>query len=370
MSKLTASNSVANSFLAGLTTDVWLKLLKQSRPELRPIFMGRMAFITLMSLYNSLYLRREKQYNSAVSNTQIKAPLFILGHWRSGTTHLHNLLALDNNFAYPNLYQITNPRTFLSSESFGSRLISSLVPETRSVDNVRLTLQDTPQEDEFALLLTTLKSPYLGYGFPNQHDYYDKYLTFDNVSPTELQEWEDAFVWFLKKLTLKYRRPIILKSPPHTARINLLLQIFPDARFVHIHRDPLTVFQSMQHLYNVNFPDWTLQHPVSLDLDDYILKQYTELYDSFFEHVDRIPQGQFCEIAFSALESNPISEIGFIYDSLGLDNFYQLEPRLKQYLATISDYKKNHYPILSEQLQQRVRRDWQRSFDMWKYPTV
>ena len=125
----------------------------------------------------------------------------------------------------------------------------------------------------------------------------------------------------------------------------------------------------MRHLFSVNFPDWYLQNPIDPTIDDYILRQYTALHDSFFEHVDKIPQDQFCEIAFSDLESNPLSQMGMIYDSLGLGGFQQLEPKLKQYLSTISNYQKNKHPDLSEEMQQKVRQSWQRSFDMWQYCT-
>ena len=77
--------------------------------------------------------------------------------------------------------------------------------------------------------------------------HYDRYLTFRGVPEREVDEWKQALVLFLKKLTWKYRKPLLLKSPPHTCRIKLLLGLFPEARFVHIHRDPFAVYQSMRH---------------------------------------------------------------------------------------------------------------------------
>ncbi|MDQ3566024.1 MAG: sulfotransferase [Pseudomonadota bacterium] len=59
-------------------------------------------------------------------------PLFILGHWRSGTTLLHNLLTRDTGqFAYANTYQAVNPRTFLSTEAVNTKLFGFLVPKTQ-----------------------------------------------------------------------------------------------------------------------------------------------------------------------------------------------------------------------------------------------
>src|SRR5687768_18104609 len=43
----------------------------------------------------------------------------------------------------------------------------------------------------------------------------------------------------------------ILKSPPHTCRVPTLLRLFPDARFVHIVRDPYAVYPSTLHLWRI-----------------------------------------------------------------------------------------------------------------------
>jgi hypothetical protein len=43
-------------------------------------------------------------------------------------------------------------------------------------------------------------------------------------------------------------KPLLIKSPVHTARVALLLRLFPRARFVYVHRDPLTVFSSAAHM--------------------------------------------------------------------------------------------------------------------------
>src|SRR5262249_55445160 len=152
------------------------------------------------------------------------------------------------------------------------------------------------------LSIASLKSPCLGmFSFPRRADHYDRYLTFRGVPERELEEWKAAFLWFLRKLTLKHRRPLLLKSPTHTARIRLLLDLFPGARFVHIHRDPYLVFQSTEHLHRRLLLIDALQQP-SADVGEQILQRYTRMYDAFFEERDLIPEGQFHEIRFDALE--------------------------------------------------------------------
>ena len=63
-------------------------------------------------------LARKRRWHAAIEATPCRPPLFVLGHWRSGTTHLHNLLAQDiDQFAYANTYQVINPHTFLATEA-------------------------------------------------------------------------------------------------------------------------------------------------------------------------------------------------------------------------------------------------------------
>ena len=228
--------SVAHNYLAGISAGDWWRLLRQNRFAVDGVYWHRAAFITLTSLMNSCYRRvEESRFNAAVARTPIAGPpLFILGHWRSGTTHLHNLIALDTRqFAFANTYQVVNPHTFLCSEALNTRLFSGLLPDKRPMDNMALGFA-TPQEDEFAYLLATFRSLYLGATFSRRQDHYERYLTFRDVPQEEIDEWKRAFLWFARKLTLKHGRPLVLKSPPHTARIRLLLEMFPDARFVHI----------------------------------------------------------------------------------------------------------------------------------------
>src|SRR5262249_32216080 len=155
-------------------------------------------------------------------------------------THLHYLLALDDRFAYPNTYQVTYPNTFLCTEALSARLGAALMPATRPMDNVRMSFQ-SPNEDEFALCGMTLCSPYIGLVFPRRQGRYAPFLPSRGVAEGVVTGWKAALVLFLKKLTWKYGRPLVLKSPPHPCRIRLLLDLFPDARFVHIRRNPYDV---------------------------------------------------------------------------------------------------------------------------------
>jgi hypothetical protein len=145
----------------GLTFGNWVRLLA-SRPPLHWTRIPRLASVTAFSVVNSV----EKLLENLVYGRRIKElkfehpPIFIIGHWRSGTTLLHNLMPLDPQFTYPNLYQVMFPGSFLLTEKTVARLTRWGVPQTRSVDNLPAGW-DMTQEDEVAMLAMTMLSPYV-----------------------------------------------------------------------------------------------------------------------------------------------------------------------------------------------------------------
>lgn len=358
-----------HNYLAGITARNWRQLLAQNRYRIDPAYAHRAAFITLTSLLNSWhYGREERRFGAEVRKIAIRQPpVFILGHWRSGTTHLQYLLAQDDEqFAFANTYQVVNPHTFLSTEEVNKRRFARLVPSKRPMDNMALSF-DTPQEDEFAPCLMSLRSPYLGISFPRRENHYMRYLTFDHATPEEVAEWKAAFIYFLQKLTLKFGRRLLLKSPPHTARIRTLLELFPDACFIHVYRNPYRVFQSTRHYFDTATWYTYLQRPDPDRLDEGIFERYNLVHDAFFRDRKRVPSRQLCELSFETLEQDPVGQVRLIYEQLGLENFERFRPKLQNYVDSLAGYQKNEFRELPADLRRRIAREWGRSFDAWKY---
>jgi hypothetical protein len=361
--------SVSHNYLAGISAGDWWRLLRENRFAVDPPYWHRAALITLLSFINSYYRRKEeRRYGAIVENTAItRPPLFVLGHWRSGTTHLHNLLAQDTDqFAGANTYQVVNPHTFLTTEEIHTRRFAFLVPDKRPMDNMALSFE-SPQEDEFAMLLSCFYSLYLGVTFPRREAYYSRYLTFDGVPDSEIAEWKASLLRFAKKLTYRYGQTLVLKSPAHTARIRILLELFPQARFVHIHRNPFTVFRSSQHYFDTATWYLYLQRPDRETIDRNIIERYNVLYDSFFAWRSRIPEGHYHEMCFEDLECDPLTEMRRLYARLALPGFNTVEPKLRDYVASLAGYKKNEYTDLPPPLRETVANSWKRSFDEWGY---
>jgi hypothetical protein len=355
--------------LGGITLSQWLKLLRRYWREIDLPRLPRVIAITAQSLKNSLVsVREHRKFEPLVRDVTIQPPLFILGHWRSGTTYLHELLARDSRFAFPNIFQTSFPQTFLTAEPMERKVLAFFVPKHRPMDNVEWGLA-SPQEDEFAICALTFLSPCMGWVFPRRRKEFKPYLTFQEAKPTELVQWQTAFVGFLRKLQWRFQRPLVLKSPPHTARIRLLLELFPNARFVHIRRDPYRVFQSTRHTLKLML-DWQgLQRGCLDDLDDWIIDQYEEMYDAFFDQKSSVPAGAFHELSFEQLNQDPLGELSRLYRGLSLPDFGVVEPGMRDYINSLAGFKKNSFPELSPQLKARLARQWKACFDAWGYST-
>jgi hypothetical protein len=350
--------------LYGMTLGEYVRLLRKHRFAVAPAYWPRAAFMAGAGVLNSVFYQYENRvYGREVARAQIKPPIFILGHWRSGTTYLHNLLATDTQFAYPNMYQVLNPHTFLSTERYAKILFMS--PKTRMMDNMRVNA-GVPFEDEFAAC-GTLHSPFLTWVFPQGGEQYNEYFTFRDVPNQETAEWAAALVLFYKKLTWKYNRILLLKSPPHTSRIKLLLAMFPDARFVHIHRNPYIVFQSTQRQFRVSLRTMGLQHLDVHHIDDLIIMRYKIIYDAFFQERALIPDDRFHELSFEELEKDLVGQVKRIYDHLNLPGFDAMQPSLQRHADSTVNYRKNTYPDLSSSVRGEIARAWQRNFEQWGY---
>jgi hypothetical protein len=353
--------------LAGVTAGDWLRLLRENRFAIDSPYLLRAASITWAALTNSLFRRYEDwRFGPALKDVVVQPPLFVLGHWRSGTTHLHYLLGCDRRFAFANFYQSCYPHTFLSTERHFSGPQAFLLPKRRPYDDVRTDLK-VPQEDEFALAVSCFRSPYLAGVFPRRAGHYDQFLTFRHASRRDVEAWKAALLTLLRKLTLKYGKPLVLKSPAHTARIKLLLEVFPGAKFVHIRRDPYAVFRSMLHTYATGLPWGRLQRTDRFDWTGRMIRQYRELYDAYFEERALIPAGHFHDVCYEELERNPVGEVRKIYEALSLPDFAAVEPDLRRYLDSLSAYRKNVFEPLPPDQRRRIAAEWRRSFEEWGY---
>jgi hypothetical protein len=345
-------------FWDGINVSGWLRLLVKGRFRLGPIRWGMAAIVSMLAVINSLLgLVQSLVFGRRIARTKLcDDPLFILGHWRSGTTLLHELLVLDPRHTFPTTYACFAPNHYLVSRRILPRVLSVLMPARRPMDNMAAGW-DRPQEDEFALCNMGLPSPYLTMAFPNNEPSLDaEFLTMEDAAPSKIARWKQGFLWFLRCVTAADPRRIVLKSPAHTCRIRTLLEMFPNARFVHIVRDPYVVFPSTVNLWKRLYKDEGLQNPNYESLEERVYETFRTMYETFERQRQLIPRGRFSEVRYEDLLADPLGQMGRIYEELGLGGFEQARPGMEKYLEGQADYQRNRYELSAEARTEIARR--------------
>jgi hypothetical protein len=334
----------------------WASLLHRNRFRMSPTRVPLVVTTaTFMTTINSIAARMQQLiYGRRIAATRVRPPIFILGHWRSGTTLLHELIALDDRFSFPTTAQCFCPNDFLVIRWLVTRL-TFLMPERRPMDDMAMGW-DLPQEDEFALCNLGLPSPYLTIAFPNERPADGEYLDLESLSPQERRRWQRTLHGFLQSVTFRDGRPLVLKSPPHTARIRALLEMFPDARFVHIVRDPRAVFPSTVRLWKSLYKELGLQEPTYAGLDEYVLSSFERMYRAFERQSELIVPGRLFELRYEDLVRDPMGQMQALYKGLGLDGFESVRLKIEAYFSARRDFRPHTYraiPALDAELDRR-----------------
>ena len=354
-------------FWDGMTATGWFPLLVRNHLQISPRRWAMTLLMTLLSIMNfGLSLLQTLFWGRRIARTQLQGdPVFVIGHWRSGTTLLHELLVLDERHTYSNTYDCFCPNHFLLTAPVFRPTLRILLPKQRPMDNMAAGW-DCPQEDEFALCNMGLRSPYLTIAFPNHPPQNQAFFELADVSPRQRARWQSGLIWFLKCLTVRTPRRIVLKSPPHTFRIKLLLEMFPKARFVHIVRNPFVIFPSTINLWKRLYRNDGLQVPTYEGLEEHVFATFMRMYEVFERDRGMIPAGQLCEVRYEDLLARPIQQMQRVYEELNLGGFEKVRPQMEAYFAKKADYRTNHYQLPAE-LAAEVGRRWASYFERYGY---
>lgn len=278
-------------------------------------------------------------------------PIIIIGHWRSGTTHLHNLMSLDTNLAYLNNYQTIATGFTIVGGTLLKALFQTILPPSRPMDNVGWSI-DSPQEEEFAIGKLGGPSSYAMWFFPkNSLEIVKKNILFDGVSNKYIDNFIQAYLKVLRVAVYTAGgRRLVLKNPANTGRVPLLLKLFPTAKFIHIHRSPYDVYSSSIHLNRISRNIATLQDSDGLNDQEIIITIYEKVMHSFLQNKDLIPEKNFIEVRYEDLEKDPLNELKRIYDKFSLSNFRSLEIAVPNYMNSLVSFQKNSFTLNKEDI--------------------
>ena len=328
----------------------------------------RVIFVNTISIVGIPFRIRENfLYNQKIKRTRIQSPpIFIIGHWRSGTTHLHNLLCQDSQFGFITMLEASFPKSFLSN-SFFKYFMNEFLPDTRPMDNMKMGIDET-QEDEMALGNIFPYTLYNAWYFPKRMmEFYYKYVRFKNISIKAAQSWKKGYDYLIRKTTFNMKgKQLILKNPANTARIKFLLDLYPEAKFIHLYRNPFIVYLSTRHFYKKTMEKFMFQSVPSELIEENIIKIYKDLMKCYFNEKKSIPDKNLIEMKFEDLEVEPIDQLKKIYTTFNLSGFEKNKLKFTHYLERLKNYKKNRFQ-LKKKVIDKVKEHWSFTIDKWNY---
>lgn len=318
-------------------------------------------------LLSSLKTFEDQRYRKIADQPLQEDPLFILGHWRSGTTFVHNVFAKDRHFGYTTTYQTVFPHLVLWGQPFFKKNMAMLMPDKRPTDNMELK-PDLPQEEEFALSNMLPYTYYNFWFFPQRWmEYCDRFLTFEKITEEERYAFKDIFMRLVKvSLANTGGTQYLSKNPPHTGRVRTLLEMFPNAKFIYLKRNPYTVFESTRSFFTNTIKPLQLQDISQEQITDNIVETYKRLYNRYEADKILIPEGNLVEIKFEDFEKDAFDMTKDIYRKLNLNGFDEAEADIRKYLDTKKGYKKNKYQY-AESTVKIVEENWGKALSEWDY---
>ena len=263
-------------------------------------------------------------------------PIVVIGHWRSGTTYLHQLLACDPSLATARNCLTMAPQVALLLKPLLRSALKRWMTRQRPIDAVPWG-PDDPQEDELGLARLTMDTNMAGMAFPQAYTWFFRRNVLGLSRGFERQ-------WLLfTKLTWLHdgqgKTGLLIKNSAHSARVELVLRHFPKARFVVLCRDPQASIRSLVQVKQRLGGLVGLQPvPDAVTQVEETVAAHRQLLQAFEASRHRIPQGQLIELPYDALVSQPLAAVKRIYDELGLSSWFVAEAPIQARIAQARSY--------------------------------
>jgi omega-hydroxy-beta-dihydromenaquinone-9 sulfotransferase len=311
-------------------------------------------------------------YGKRIKKTVIsKDPVFILGHYRSGTTLLQKLMVSNKLFGFLTNYDALFPNSNLL---FGKRMqyvfqwvINLLKIKNPFFHNSIVNLSEATEEDDYLMNKASTYSAYWGFVFPKRwREWLNGSKQFMNQQYCD--GWKREYLKTIKYVTFKNNgKQLVLKSPPNTERISMLLEMFPQAKFIFIYRNPVHLYYSIRNMWKKTILKYySVQQISEADLDEIILGHFNYLIEQYEKDKKHIPEGNLIEIAYEELKADSFSVMQKIYLKINLPEFELSVDNLRLQLEKEKDYQNFQYQPDNITFK-KIKERWKKYILLWNY---
>ncbi|MCF6171411.1 MAG: sulfotransferase [Bacteroidales bacterium] len=298
----------------------------------------------ILGMFSSLEERAYRQKMKGLNF--VKPPVFIIGFWRSGTTLMHQLMTLNKEFGFLNTYHSVFPNHILANQWWLKNIAKLLLPDTRPGDNMKLDFS-YPQEEEIALGNLQPISFYNFFYFPRDiQEFISESLFFENISEEQFHRWKEAYTYLMNTALINTNgNQFVSKNPPNTFRIKILLDMFPEAKFIYMHRNTYETIYSFIRFVQGVLKGVKLQEYDETENKLQLIRLYKLMQEAYAKDKVYIPEGQLVEVEYEYFKDHKKEELSRIYNQLGLDGFEETVPRIDFLLHEINDFKRSNHQI-------------------------
>ncbi len=310
-------------------------------------------------------------YDRRIRDTKIKkSPVFVIGHWRSGTTYLFNLLSCDPNHAYMNSMHTYMFDHFLLLYNFLAPFFDRALDGSRPGDEMDFSL-NSPQEECYTIGNIIDDSFINMITFPQNAPHYLSMNFEDCMTDKQKKRWMNTHLYVLKKMTYAHKgKRMLFKSPDNTAKTAMLHKMYPKAKFIHIYRSPYDVIMSTMNMLKEGLPITTFEEiPSEEELEDFVLDMYSRLYHQYFKDLETLPSDCIIEISYEDLIRDTPGTLERIYRKLHLPDYETAKPYFQAHMESQKNYKRNHF-TLQPRLHKKINHRLKFFFDHYDLPMI
>ncbi len=352
----------------------WVRMIRLAARETRgrtrrKLLVRLLVTVPIVATFHALCFFLDRILFPGLRKVEVRTPVFIVGHARSGTTLLHRLMSEDRarfsvflyyELFFPSLLQKKAIRFLAACDRrLGGRIASRVEAwEERTFGPMRhihpmgLTM---PEEDDFLFTYSCASGywivllPYLG-----ELDFYHV----DAMPVAKRRRMMRFYAECVRReLYLNGREKIHLsKNPIFSGRVATLIEIFPDARIVVCVRDPVETIPSLLKLMQTGWArrKWDaerMQRSLRL-LAEQSLHTYRYPLDVLRAH----PDTAHAIVDYRDLVRDPAGVVHRVYERLGfapsaeLDRALALQERRSGAHATRHEYSLEEFGLRRDEI--------------------